>query len=117
MNPNTSDAPQAAVPDPSISTPTNDLSTLFDQIAEKIIEQQEAIIGPIAVQQAGRVKELSIDWAQHDVDVNGDPKSAIDQLVAQYKELFGQIAVETCREAASKLLPQIPLDQQPDSLK
>jgi hypothetical protein len=93
------------------------LTEVFDQIAEKIIEQQEAIIGPIAVQQAQQVKELTIDWAQHDVDINGSPQIAIDELVEKYKELFGQIAVETCKEAVSRYLSQLPADQMPSSLK
>lgn len=109
MNPN--DQP-VSPPNPQI-----DLTALFDQIAEKIIEQQEAIIGPIAVEQAKLVKELSIDWPQHDVDISGNPQDAVNHLVEQYKELFGQIAVETCREAVANLLNQVPLDQQPSSLK
>lgn len=98
-------------------TPAVDLHALFDQIAEKIIEQQESIIGPVAVQQAEKVKELKIDWPQHDVDISGNPQAAIDSLVEQYKELFGQIAVETCKEAASRYLSQLPADQQPKSLQ
>lgn len=91
---------------------------IFDEIVAKIIEQQEAIIGPIAVDQAKLVKELKINWAnKHEIDIEGSPQLAIDELVEQYRELFGQIAVETCREAASKLLTQLPADQQPSSLK
>ncbi len=97
--------------------PVLDVHALFDQIAEKIIEQQEAIIGPVAVEQAKRVKELKIDWPKHDVDITGNPQNAIDKLVAQYKELFGQIAVETCKEAAARYLAQLPAGQQPESLK
>lgn len=89
---------------------------LFDQIAEKIIEQQEAIIGPIAVDQAKLVEQLKINWAEHDVDIAGDPGKAIDLLVAQYKELFGQIAVQTCKEAAEKILAELPSDKRPKSL-
>lgn len=98
-------------------SPDNKLQALFDQIAEKIIEQQEAIIGPVAVQQAKLVKELKIDWPNHDVVISGSPQTAIDDLVAQYKQLFGQIAVETCKEAVSRYLSQIPADQRPSSLK
>lgn len=94
-----------------------DLHLLFDQIAEKIIEQQEAIIGPIAVQQAGHVKSLKIDWPQHLVGVTGNPQEAINELVEQYKELFGQIAVETCKEAAATYLAKLSEDQLPASLK
>jgi hypothetical protein len=103
-------------PTPAV-TPQIDLHALFDQIAEKIIEQQEAIIGPVAVEQAKQVGQLKVDWPQHDVDISGDPQTAINQLVEQYKELFGQIAIETCKEAAARYLSQLPADQVPNSLK
>ncbi len=108
---------QPQVADSAPAPTTNPLDGIFDQIAERIIEQQEAIIGPIAVDQAKLVGELKINWPQHEVDIEGSPQIAIDDLVAQYKELFGQIAVETCREAVANLLSQVPADQQPSSLK
>ncbi len=112
-------SPTTATPsDPIVSAaPTVDLTALFDQIAEKIIEQQEAIIGPIAVEQAKQVLQLKVDWPQHDVDISGNPQDAINKLVAQYKELFGQIAVETCKEAAGRYLAQLTPEQRPSSLK
>ena len=94
-----------------------DVASLFDQIAAKIIEQQEAIIGPIAVEQAKQISQLKIDWSQHEVDVSGDPQAAIDRLVEVYKELFGQIAVETCKEAVANFLPQLPSAERPKSLQ
>lgn len=94
-----------------------DLTALFDQIAEKIIEQQEAVIGPLAVEQAKRVKRLKINWPQHEVDVSGDPQQAIDELVNQYKELFGQLAVETCKDAVSRFVSKLPAGQVPKSLQ
>lgn len=102
---------------PAEVSQASNVSVLFDQMAEKIIELQESIIGPIAIQQAKQVSELNIDWSAHTVGVNGDPKLAIDELVEQYKFLFGQIAVETCKEAASKYLAQLPPDQLPKSLQ
>lgn len=93
------------------------LQEIFDQIAEKIIEQQEAIIGPIAVDRAKLVTALKIDWPQHDVDISGNPQAAIDQLIEQYKELFGQIAVQASKEAVTSLLAQLPSDQLPKSLQ
>lgn len=90
---------------------------VYSQIAEKIIEQQEAIIGPVAVQQAGQVKGLKIDWPQHLVTVSGSPQAAIDDLVEQYKDLFGQIAVETCKEAVATYLAKLTPEQLPNSLK
>jgi hypothetical protein len=93
------------------------MDNVYAQIIEKIIAQQEAIIGPIAIQQAEMVDELKIDWSKHSVGISGSPQTAIDDLVQQYKDLFGQIAVETCKEAASKLLSQIPVNDQPKSLQ
>lgn len=108
--------PTATTPSTASPNPVG-IHELFDQMAEKIIEQQEAIIGPIAVEQAKRVKELKINWPEHDVDIEGSPQSAINQLVEQYKELFGQIAVETCKEAAALYVAQIPGAEVPESLK
>ncbi len=90
---------------------------VFAQIAAKIIEQQEAIIGPVAVEQAKKVAGLKIDWPNKQVTVSGDETAVIDKLVAQYKELFGQISVEVCKEAASKLLPQVPANEVPKTLQ
>jgi hypothetical protein len=90
---------------------------IFTQMVQKIIAQQEAIIGPIAIEQAQQVRSLKIDWANHKVTIDGEPQEALDDLVAQYKLLFGQIAVETCKEAVSKLVMGLPANQQPKSLK
>jgi len=90
---------------------------VFAQIAAKIIAQQETIIGPVAVEQAKAVSGLKVDWDKHEVTVTGNGASVIDKLVDQYKELFGKISVEVCKEAASKLISQLPTDQQPASLK
>lgn len=116
MNPQ--DQPQNNInPTPAAtpSEPTN-YQEIFDQIAEKIIEQQESIIGPVAVEQAKLVEELHINWQQHDVDIEGNPQAAIDELIAQYKELFGQLAVQASKDAVASLLSQIPPDQLPKSL-
>lgn len=106
----TNDTPQA-------SNPAADLHALFDQIVEKIIEQQENIIGPVAIEQAKQVKELTVNWPEHDVDITGNPQKAIDDLIDQYKELFGQIAVQVSKEAVAGMLAQLPADQQPKSLQ
>jgi hypothetical protein len=93
------------------------MDEIFAQIAEKIIERQEDVIGPVAVQQAQRVKALKIDWPNHRVSITGNAQLAIDQLVEQYKALFGQIAVETCKEAASRYLAELPASQLPKTLE
>lgn len=90
---------------------------VYAQIAEKIIEQQETIIGPVAVEQAKQVSGLKVDWPKHQVMVSGDEPGVIDKLVEQYKELFGQISVEVCKEAASKISSGLPPEKLPKSLR
>lgn len=90
---------------------------VFAQIATKIIAQQETIIGPVAIEQAKAVSGLKVDWDKHEVTVSGNGATVINKLVDQYKELFGKLSVEICKEAASKLISQLPADQQPSSLR
>ena len=48
---------------------------VYEQIAVKIIGGQEAIIGPVAIEQAQRVAGLKVDWAKKEVVVDGNKKS------------------------------------------
>ena len=90
---------------------------VYAQIAQTIIERQEAIIGPIAIEQAKQVVGIDVDWAKHEVRLVGDQLKVIDDLVSKYKELFGQISVEVCKEAASKLTAGMTGEKLPKSLQ
>lgn len=90
---------------------------VYSQIAEKIIEQQESIIGPVAIERAKQVPGIVIDWDKRKVSLSGDEAKVIDALVEKYKELFGQISVEVCREAAASVSSQLSADELPTSLK
>lgn len=94
-----------------------DQVTIYSQIASQIIQQQESIIGPIAVERAMRVDGLAIDWSAKKVQILGEPKNTIENLVRQYQELFGEISVEVCKEAAATSISQLPADQIPALLK
>lgn len=90
---------------------------VYAQIVESIIRHQEAIIGPVAIEQAQQIADLQIDWPNHKVSVGGDPVRVIDNLVQAYKSLFGQISVEVSKEAAASLLGQLHPDRLPQTLK
>jgi len=90
---------------------------VYAQICESIIRHQEAIIGPVAIEQAEQVPDLQVDWANHKVTVGGDPVTVIDALVQAYKNLFGQISVEVSKEAAGSLLAQLHPDHLPQTLR
>lgn len=90
---------------------------IYTQMAEKIIEEQERIIGPIAYEQAAKVSGLVVDRKKHAVAVDGKDKTAIiESLVEQYKALFGQASVEACKEAVKSLLPKLSDNQIPPLL-
>lgn len=90
---------------------------IFQQITSKIIKEQESIIGPLAIEQAKKVKGLTVDWSNRKVSFQGDKKAIIDDLVEQYRKLFGQASVEVCREAAKEFISKIPQNEMPSLLK
>lgn len=91
-------------------------TNLYAELAKSIIEHQELIIGPVAVERASAVKGMTLDWSNKSVKITDDPMRLIDRLVEQYKTLFGQISVEVCKEATATLVAQLPADQRPKSL-
>jgi hypothetical protein len=93
------------------------MDDVYAQIAERIIARQEAIIGPVAVEQAEQVPQLRIDWSHHEVSIIGNGVMAIDLLIGRYKDLFGQVSVEVCKEAAHSLVGRLAPDQMPHLLK
>ncbi len=78
---------------------------IFIQIAIKIIHEQEAIIGPIAWEEATKVSGFIIrDPKKDDVTIEGDGKLALEKLVQQYERLFGRASREVCRSAIKSLV-------------
>ncbi len=90
---------------------------IFGQMAEKIIKEQEEIIGPVALEQARKVTGLSVDMQKHEVTFSGNKTDILENLVEKYKELFGQASVEVCKDAVRSILSQIPKEQVPALLK
>lgn len=90
---------------------------IFAQIAEKIIREQEGIIGPVALEQARKVPGLSLNWDKHEVKLEGDQKEIIEKLVEQYEYLFGRASVEVCKDAVSSIISKVPKDQIPSQLQ
>jgi hypothetical protein len=89
---------------------------IFAQLVEKIIKEQENIIGPVAYEQATKVKGLKLDPKTHKVTLEGNKKEILDHLVKQYEALFGRSSVEVCRSAVRGIISKAPKDQVPSSL-
>jgi hypothetical protein len=93
--------------------------SIFNQIATKIIKEQELIIGPLAWLQAQKVKDLKvINQNTGEVSIeNSNNQSVIDTLVGQYERIFGRASREVCKDAAASLLADLPPQEIPSSLK
>lgn len=90
---------------------------IFGKVAEKIISQQEGIIGPIALEQAKKVPGLKLDWQKHEVAFDGNKTDIVEKLVEQYQLLFGNASVEACKDAVKTLLVSVPKEQIPPLLR
>lgn len=89
--------------------------SVFVQMADKIIKEQQAIIGPVAFEQAKKVPGLKLDEQERSVSLEGNEKEIIQKLVEQYQHLFGQTSVEVCKDAIKGL--SVPADSLPALLK
>lgn len=97
-----------------ILTPTKDI---YSQIILKIISEQQLVIGPVALEEAGRVGSIKINPNLSQVEITGDGKKALAELIGQYEKLFGQASVEVCKQAAKGLIAQLPSSEIPDVLR
>jgi hypothetical protein len=93
--------------------------SILEQIATKIIKEQELIIGPLAWIQAGKVAGIHIaDQKSGALSIEStNAPSVIDQLVGQYERLFGRASREVCKEAAAGLIPGLQINEIPSSLR
>ncbi|OGK34930.1 hypothetical protein A3F60_04790 [Candidatus Roizmanbacteria bacterium RIFCSPHIGHO2_12_FULL_39_8] len=90
---------------------------IFAELAEKIIKEQENIIGPLALEQAKKVPGIKVDGSTHTISLIGNKTTVLENLVKQYEALFGQASVELCKDVASKYLKEIPQEQLPQVLR
>lgn len=87
------------------------MQDLYSSIVLEIIKYQEMIIGPIAWSEAGKVQGLVID--KNTVQVKGDGKVVVENLVKRYANIFGQVSVEVCKDAVRPLLQSISEENVP----
>ncbi len=88
----------------------------YAQAISNIIKEQQAIIGPVALDQAKKVSGLEV-LNDDDVKITGNKKEVLGNLVNQYAKLFGRASIEVCKEAFSAYSEKIPATEVPDILK
>ena len=89
----------------------------FPQIAIRIIQEQELIIGPLAWEEAQKVTGLTVDQGHHLASFSGDGKDVIDRLVAQYERIFGRASHAVCHDAVQDIIAGMSPEEVPSSLK
>jgi hypothetical protein len=84
-------------------------------IVKSIVEHQQQIIGPLALDQARKVPGLIISGSPDlQVEVKTEETDTVlSQLVEKYQELFGPISIEACREAIRETRTHISPDDLP----
>jgi len=94
----------------------NSKSSRYITAVKLITEEQQKVIGrEIAMQLVKSVN--GIDIRNDLIEITGDPKVALNDLVKEYAKLFGQISVEVSKEAIKKLNPPLSANELPDNLK
>ncbi len=90
---------------------------LYASAIERIISEQEQIIGPIALEQALSISGLHVDWTKHSVVLEGNELDIVDQLIIKYRNFFGPAAVEVCKDATRDIVSRMPAAQVPSLLR
>lgn len=93
--------------------------TIFEQIATKIIKEQELIMGPVAWYEARKVQSINVvDEKNGVVRIDqADNASAINNLVENYVKLFGNAAKKICKDAVTALIAELSPSEIPASLQ
>lgn len=87
----------------------------YELAINKIIQEQQLIIGPLAFSQASKVNGILIDGDK--VYLKGDGKEVLNNLVNRYSEFFGQASIEVCKDAVRDITAKMSPEEIPDSLK
>jgi len=89
----------------------------YNAIAEKIVHEQEQVIGPIAWKEAEKVNGIRVDITTREIFIDEDPLNVIDKLVVQFERFFGQVSHEVCKDAARELTSHMKPEEIPKSLR
>lgn len=91
--------------------------SIIETIVKTIIVTQKEIIGPLAIDQANRVSGLEVATDLSRIEVKGNYKEVLTNLVSEYEKLFGQASVEACKDSIRELLPTFSAKDLPEFLR
>ena len=74
------------------------MDSRYQKAVYNIINIQKQIIGPLAIDMARRVQNISVA-SNGEVEIVGDPLTVLHQLVKEYEVLFGELSVKVSRDS------------------
>lgn len=83
----------------------------FEIIVQKIIREQEQLIGPVAWREAANVKGLRIinqETGEIAIEPNVDGREVIDGLVLRFGNLFGKVVTDFMPSGTVQDKPDLP---------
>ena len=86
----------------------------YNALAGRIIKQQENVVGSLAWVEAEKVHGVTV--TNGSVEIVGDGKQVLAELVAQYEKLFGRASVEVCKDAIKPIVAELEKDMLPEVL-
>lgn len=90
---------------------------LYEKAILTITKAQEKIVGKeVAIQMTSLVRNLTLK-GDNKVEIKGDPKVVLKDLVDQYANLFGKASIEVSKEAIKKLGHELESSDIPENLK
>ena len=89
---------------------------LYEKAILTITNEQEKIVGKaLSAQMTALVDNLKVK--NNKVEIKGDPKIVLKDLVDQYANLFGKASIEVSKEAIKKLGHELESSDIPENLK
>ncbi|PIR42915.1 hypothetical protein CO058_02730 [candidate division WWE3 bacterium CG_4_9_14_0_2_um_filter_35_11] len=89
---------------------------LYEKAILTITKEQEKIVGKtLSIQMTALVDNLLVK--NNRVEIKGDPKIVLKDLVDQYASLFGKASIEVSKEAIKKLGHELESSDIPENLK
>lgn len=93
---------------------TTEAATL---LVRSIVQDQQLIMGPLAIAQANKVNGLIISSNIESIEIKRDPVAILTDLVKQYQDIFGTSSLEVCKESIKQVATKINTDDIPQFLR
>lgn len=91
---------------------------VFAKICLRIILEQENMIGVLSWTEAERVSGLKvIDRQNRRIEITGEPRQVVNNLVETYEKLFGKLSREISRNCVLDIIEDMPKQDVPDDLR